>query len=89
MEGTLPTTMREWIERQLAAGLPAFGGSSVTGTLALKQELLNELVTEWLTATTTGGTTPPVDIERLKPLVKRLAVRAEPGTVLVDFTVAV
>ena len=38
--------MREWTEAQLAAGLPAFAGSTISGTLAVKQELLNESV-DW------------------------------------------
>ena len=40
--------MREWIEAQLAAGLPAFAGSAMSGTVAVKQEALNELIAKWL-----------------------------------------
>lgn len=83
--------MREWIEAQLAAGLPGFAGSAVTGTLAVKQEVLTELLAQWLADTTrgAGGTTAPFDVGRVTPLIKSASVRAEPGRVLVDFTIAV
>lgn len=87
MEETLPNTMRDWMNDQLAAGLPAFMGSSMSGTVALKQDLLNELLGQWLTGTPTTGA--PVDLNRVKPLIKHVHVRIEAATVLVDFTLAV
>ena len=81
--------MRDWIEAQLAAGLPAFAGSHMSGTLALKQELLNELLGRWLTESAPG--TPPrlPDLAPVKRVVKGAAVRAEAGRLLIDFTIAV
>lgn len=87
MEGTLSNTMREWMDAQLAAGLPALAGSSVSGTLALRPELLNELLGRWLTEAPTTGA--PLEIDRVKPLIKRAHVRIEGAAVLVDFTLAV
>jgi hypothetical protein len=81
--------MREWFDAQLAAGLPAFAGTTMSGTVAVKQELLNELLAGWLNNGNPGRPAVPVDLDRLKTFVKRAAVRAEAGTVLVDFTVAV
>lgn len=83
--------MREWFEAQLKAGLPAFAGSAVSGTLSVRQELLNELLTRWLADSQKGGqaSSPPVDLAQLTPLIKSAAVRAEPGRVLVDFSIAV
>jgi hypothetical protein len=81
--------MREWFDAQLAAGLPAFAGTTMSGTVAVKQELLNELLAGWLNNGNPGRAAVPVDLDRLKTFVKRAAVRAEAGTVLVDFTVAV
>lgn len=80
--------MREWIESQVAAGLPALRGSSVSGTLAVQQELINELLGQWLSAAS-DTPAPAVDLERLKSFVKAAAVRAEPGIVKVDFTIAI
>ena len=80
--------MQDWIRTQLETGLPAFAGTAISGTVALRQDLLNELLQQWLTQTG-SRTTPTLDPERLKAYVKSAAVRAEPGTVLVDFTIAI
>jgi hypothetical protein len=81
--------MREWLEAQLAAGLPAFSGSAMSGTLAVKQELLNELLAKWLQTQTLANSAQPFDTARLKTFVTSAAVRVEPGTVLVDFQVSI
>ena len=82
--------MREWLDAQFAAGLPAFSGTSISGTVAVKQDLLNELLSKWLAETVTPrNTSPPIDINRAKTFVRSATVRAEAGTVLVDFTIAV
>jgi hypothetical protein len=83
--------MREWIEAQLAAGLPALKGSAVSGTLAVKQELINEFLAQWLAegARRPGGGAAPADVGRAVGFIKEAAVRAEPGTLLVDFKIAV
>jgi hypothetical protein len=80
--------MDEWMRAQLAAGLPAFRGSAIAGTLAVNQELLNKLLTQWLAA---GGSAPvgAPDVRQLLPFLKRAALRAEEGRLLVDFQVAV
>ena len=80
--------MREWFQAQLAAGLPAFRGSSVSGTLAVRQEMVTELLAQWLAAANGGGDMP-VPADTVRKIVKSVSVRAEPGTVLVDFTVSV
>jgi hypothetical protein len=82
--------MRDWFEAQLAAGLPAFSGTSISGTLAIKQEAVNELLANWLAASATPeGAKPPFDVGRARQFLKSAAVRAEPGTLLVDFHVTV
>lgn len=82
--------MREWLETELAAGLPAFQGTTVSGTVAVKQELLTELLTKWLgNVQPATAQTAALDVERAKGFVKSAVVRAEPGTVLVDFTIAI
>ena len=70
--------MREWFEAQLAAGLPAFAGTVVSGTLAVKQEALNELLANWLAASAAppGTRTAPVDLGRsagviIIPIIRR------------------
>lgn len=81
--------MREWIETQLETGLPAFAGSKISGTVAIKQELINELLTKWLAGAGPSGTKAWPDFAPSKHVVKKAAVRAEPGVVLVDFTIAI
>jgi hypothetical protein len=82
--------MRDWLDAQLAAGLPAFQGTTVSGTVAVKQELLTELLTKWLVNVQPGAAQiAAVDVERAKGFIKSAVVRAEPGTVLVDFTIAI
>jgi hypothetical protein len=84
--------MREWLQAQLAAGLPALSGSAISGTIAVKQELINELLARWLAESAqqpASSQTATLDFSRAAHLVKHAAVRAEPGTVLVDFKVSI
>ena len=83
--------MDEWIQAQLAAGLPALRGSVITGTVALNQELLNELVAKWLAATgePTSTRSGAADLRQLRPFLKQASIRAETGTVLVDFQISI
>lgn len=83
--------MRDWLEAQLAAGLPGLKGSMVSGTLAVKQELVNEFLARWLAEAghRSEATAPAADLSRAAGFVKEAAVRAEPGTLLVDFKIAV
>jgi hypothetical protein len=76
--------MREWFEKQVAAGLPALAGSRLSGTLAVAPALLNELIAGWLTSTGSSGPPARFDIGALRGAVKSLSVRAEPDRILVD-----
>jgi hypothetical protein len=80
--------MREWIEAQLAAGLPAFAGSTVSGTLAVKQEVLNELIAKWLAnETPLNGRAAGFDVGKARAAVKHARIRGETGTILLDFDI--
>jgi hypothetical protein len=83
--------MREWFDAQLAAGLPAFAGSRLSGTLSVKQELLNELIARWLAAPMSSGAGPgggsPLDLIRARAALKSASVRGAPGRILVDFEI--
>ena len=78
---------RDWIEQQLKAGLPAFAGTQISGTLAVKHELINDLLAQGLAAQTTEGNR--ADLSHAVKFIKSASVRAETGTVLVDFQVVV
>jgi hypothetical protein len=83
--------MDEWIQAQLKAGLPALRGSVIAGTVALNQELLNELVAKWLAASGERAGVPSgaSDLGHLLPFLKQASIRAETGTVLVDFHISI
>ena len=81
--------MREWMEAQLAAGLPALAGTSISGTVAVKQELLNDLLKDYLSATPAASPALPIDARSLLRYVTHAAIRAEHGQLLVDFQVTV
>jgi hypothetical protein len=82
--------MQDWLKTQLANGLPAFAGSSLTGTLSVRQELATELLTELLRDTGTAPrATGSADLSLVAKLVKTIAVRAEDGTVMIDFKISV
>jgi hypothetical protein len=79
--------MREWLERQLAAGLPAFAGSQMSGTLVVRQEAINELIAAWLTGGSPAAGGPALDVTMVRSAIKSAAVRGEPGRILVDFEI--
>jgi hypothetical protein len=81
--------MREWIDAQIAAGLPALAGSRIAGTLAVSPELVNEVLAAWLgrPASAASATTPPWNLDALRAAVKSMSVRAESGRILIDFDV--
>lgn len=83
--------MDEWLQAQLTAGFPAFRGSAISGTVAMDQELLNELLARWLAAQSAGGNTGSagLDVNRLLPFLKHAAIRVELGTLRVDFQISV
>jgi hypothetical protein len=81
--------MDEWMRAQLAAGLPAFRGSAIAGTLAVNQELLNELLAQWLSQQARGAASTGTDVNQLLPFLKQASIRAETGKVLVDFQVSI
>jgi hypothetical protein len=82
--------MREWLQAQLENGFPAFAGSAVKGTLAIEQGAANDLLARWLTEATQPETERPASTVRSTlRLIKVLKIRAEPGTILLDFEIVV
>lgn len=78
--------MQDWLVAQLAAGLPAFQGSIVEGTLAVDQALLNQLLAAVLTQTKREVSGPPaVDHQVLLSKVSAASIRLEAGRLLIDF----
>jgi len=87
--------MTEWLKEQLASGLPGLRGTTISGTVAVHDALINELLTKWLD-TERGGGAPPgpggagmAEMRRALAFVRRMAVRTEAGRLLVDFELGV
>jgi len=81
--------MDEWLRAQLEAGLPVLEGSTASGTLAVREELANELLARWLAG---AGQPPPREgfpAARLLAFLKAVSVRAEQGTILIDFQIRI
>jgi hypothetical protein len=82
--------MDEWIQAQLAAGLPAFAGTAISGTVVINQELINELLARWVAGQgSAGGSTGGVDLRAATRHLKQVALRAETGRLALDFRVEV
>jgi hypothetical protein len=85
--------MQTWFQDQLARGFPAFAGAIVRGTIPIRQELLNDILAEFLR--TDRDVAPPRTVdpgraaETLKKLVKSAVVRAEQGVVVIEFELRV
>ena len=80
--------MHDWIATQLAAGLPAFTGSKLSGTLAVKPEVVNELIARWLAGDTARSDAPRVDLGIVRRAIKTATVRAENGKLLIDVEIS-
>jgi hypothetical protein len=85
--------MNEWLKTQAASGFPAFAGSSIAGTLVVRDDLLNELLAHALDGGGGGEETTPaaatVDLAAVRPLIKRVSIRSEQGRLLIDFAASV
>lgn len=89
------------LEKYLENDLADFAGLRVSGTLPVKQEVLNDLLQSVLTDLATpksaavtdtpkpASSAPNVDPSKLVKFVKKAQVRAEDGRLVLDFDLAV
>ena len=74
--------MQDWLKAQMASGFAAFDGASITGSIPVKESLINEMIASYLAHAGDVPTAPPAfDPRLLLPLVKTATVHAEPGIV--------
>ena len=74
--------MQEWLKEQMANGFKAFDGASLTGSIPVKESLINELIASFLAHAGDPPSARPVfDPRLIAPFVKAATVRAEPGVV--------
>ena len=80
--------MQDWIAAQLAAGLPAFAGSRLSGTVAVTPEVINEFIARWLAGSTAPTAPAAVDPVLARTAVKSARVRAEQNRILIDIEIS-
>lgn len=86
--------LQAWIRQQVEAGLPAFAGARMAGTIPLQVPLLNDLIAQALAdaaggSTREGSSDAPVDLATLARMVRHVRVDAAPGVITLDFEVGV
>ena len=86
--------MNSWLQKHIDNNFRDFEGLSINGLIPLKDEVLNELLSDALRqaqhaapATTTSADKP--DLRPLLKLVKKAEIRAVNGAVVVDFQIGV
>ena len=78
--------MQEWLKEQLARGFADFKGTTLTGAVPIKEELINKLIAQYLAQAgreAKPGTGP--DTAQLLRFVRSATVHAEPGVVTLRF----
>jgi hypothetical protein len=86
-----PSPIGAWVQRQLAAGLPAFAGAGVSATVRAPVPLLNDLLAAALVDAARGkapseGTPAPArpDGTMMARLIRHVRVDTSPGVVTLD-----
>ena len=91
--------MQDLLSRHLSNGFAEFEGLHVTGSIPIKQELLNAILAEMLQSglqprsapeTAPGASSPPkIEPGKLLERVKRVEVEAEDGKIIFRFEIRV
>lgn len=82
--------MQEWLRAQLADGFADFKGASLTGSIPVKEELINNLIARFLTQPGDGGSSGAAfDARRLAGFVKKATIHAEGGVVTLEIDVRI
>ncbi len=85
--------MKELIEKALAGGLKELAGLELSGTVPIRQELINEVIAETLESGVPelkkASERPVVDVNALLPHVKKAEVTAENGKLTLHFQIKI
>jgi hypothetical protein len=74
--------MQDWLRAQIANGFAAFDGASLTGSIPVKESLINEMIASFLAhAGDPPATRPAFDPRLIAPFIRTATVHAEPGVV--------
>jgi hypothetical protein len=85
--------MNPWLQKHIDNNFRDFEGLNITGQVPVKDQVLNELITDALRQAQLPATTPPVtdkpDMRPFLKLIKRAEVRAVNGAIVLDFQIGV
>lgn len=87
--------MQDLLRRYIENGLQDFKGLRISGSIPVKDAVLNEAIAGLLAGARSNAPTSPaagdrsLDLSALRTLVKRAEVRADAGVVTIAFEIAV
>jgi hypothetical protein len=82
--------MEEWLRAQWANGFAAFQGASLSGSIPVKEELINQLIAGFLAqAPHPAATQPALDPRLVVPFVKKATIHADAGVVTLHLDLAI
>jgi hypothetical protein len=85
--------VKELIEKALAGGLKELAGLELSGTVPIRQELINEVIAETLESGVPelkkSSERPAIDVNALLPHVKKAEVSAENGRLTLHFQIKI
>ena len=86
--------MQEWLRTQLANGFSGFTGTSISASVRMSEQLLNELLAAALKDASSPGEAPgsvvaPTPFGTLLKLVTKTELHAVDGAVLMNFEIRV
>ena len=88
--------MKQWMQRQFDTGFSDLKGLSIAARVPLKDDLVNELLTEVLRDIATKAPEPvapvpasPVDMRTLVKFINKAEVHAEDGVIVIDVSIKV
>jgi hypothetical protein len=91
--------VQDLLNKHIANGFSDFEGLNITGIIPVKQEIINEVIAEFLQSGAQPASppqpdldtpsSPGLDIKGLLKLVKKVEVKAADGKVIVGFQIAV
>src|SRR5829696_4406588 len=73
--------MNEWLREQIANGFSSFKGAALSGSIPVKEELINELIAHYLATADETRATPAFDARELLRFIAKATIHADTGVV--------
>jgi len=91
--------MQDLLSRLIASGFAEFQGLNITGSVPIKQEVINELIAEVLQnagkseappeSAAGAASLPRIEASALLELIKRAEIKADDGKIILEFDIRV